>query len=205
MAYTLRKDGRWGVYWVEGGKKRWVYFRSEDEARSYDAKRRAEIAVTLEVPTLGDLAILYLTKRRLHRDTQNHVKRCLKGAAAVFLSKMADQLNRRDLEVLRDYGRQEGLSNNSINKNQAYVAAILSWAVEQDLIQFNPWAGYRKLRVSRRIPTLTLEELGWIWDASPLWLRWAIEVAYCLWLRPGQTELFGLQWLAFKWSWVAWW
>ena len=36
-----------------------------------------------------------------------------------------------------------------------------------------------------------------VYDCAPEWLQWAMKTAFCLCLRPGLVELFGLKWSSF--------
>lgn len=199
MGVTRRKDGRWATYWKEFGRKQWRYFRTEAEALAFDSQRKALSSKSF-VPALGELALRYLAEHPVHHDTRNHIKACLSGPAADFLGTPADQLGRRDLNALREHGRDRGLSNSSINKNQAYISAILSWALDQELIQQHPWARYKRLKESERTYSMSADDFAAILAESPPWLAWTLKTVYALTIRPGKVEAFGLIWPAFRWD-----
>lgn len=113
--------------------------------------------------------------------------------------KYADALSRQDLERMREGFRVRGVTNNTINKHQAYLHAILSWGAEQELIQRNPWRDFKRLPVHKAVISTSLEDLQKVYFASPPWLQWAIKTMYALTIRPGQVELLGLLWTSFDW------
>lgn len=119
------------------------------------------------------------------------------GAGEFLYDIHAEKLTRKDLERMRENMRVRGLKNNSINKYQAYIRAILAWGVDQDLIQFNPWRDYKRLPVQRHIVTTNINDIRVVYAHAPEWLQWAMKTMYCLSLRSGQVELFSLLWTAF--------
>lgn len=209
MSVFLRKDGRWCSKWLEGGKLRYQYFSSEDDARLFEADRKAQHD-PVDSQTIGSLAILYGKSRNIHPDTAKKIIFFLAGSTdkfgqhvegpAEFLrDKEAERLTRMDLERMRDNFRKRETGNATINKAQAYIRAILAWGVEQQLIAINPWGNFKRLPTKRRIPIATLAHFKRIIAVSPDWLKWSFATAYALALRWGHTELFGLQWSSFNW------
>ena len=93
----------------------------------------------------------------------------------------------------------KGDGNNTINKYQAYIRAILAWGADQSLIPLNPWRDYKRLTVQKKIVNTTIEKVQKVYVNMPDWLQWAVKTAYALSLRPGHVELFSLLWAAFDW------
>lgn len=132
-----------------------------------------------------------------HEDKNgNHVP----GPCEFLRDKYAESLNRRDLERLRESYRARGTGNNSINKYQAYIRAILAWGVDQDLISVNPWRDYKLLKVTHKIIKANIEDLRRLYPHLPEYLQWAAMTAFFLCLRFGDIELFSLTWDAFNWG-----
>ena len=194
------------------GEKAWRQktFADEQTARAWEAEFLAESTAEEERLTLGEVVMLYYrshpeshprTKRNVvyflagHDADGKHVP----GVGEFLRDKYADALTRQDLERMREGFRSRGTGNNTINKYQAYLHAILSWAVDQELISRNPWRDYKRLRVQRHLCMTTLEDFRRVYAFLPAHLQWAFKTAFALALRPGQVELFSLTWDAFDW------
>lgn len=160
--------------------------------------------------TLGELTMLFfrsrpdfhpVTKRQIvyflagHEEKGRHIS----GVGEFLRDKYAESLTRQDLERMREGFRAQGTGNNTINKFQAYIRAILAWGVDQDLIHINPWRDYRRLKVVKPIIRASVDDLRRLYPELPEYLQWAVKTAFFLALRPGQVELFSLTWDAFDW------
>jgi integrase len=108
-------------------------------------------------------------------------------------------LSRQDLERLREGYRARGDCNNTLNKKQAYIRAILAWGADQELIDRNPWRDFKRLPVARNICATTIQDIRAVLQVAPDWLKWSIATCFALSLRPGHIELFSLLWSAFDW------
>ncbi len=213
MSVSQRKDGRWLVKYKEEGVWRQRAFRDETEARAFDSestvKQMVETAAT-EKPTLGELALAYFKSNVRSLATRRHVIYCLcghedrmgrhiKGDGEFLRDKLAEALDRRDLEHLRSNFRQRGVSNNSINHYQAHIRAILAWAADQQIIPANPWRDFKRLPIRKMLVSVRMENFRLIYEHLPEWFQWAARTAFCLALRPGLVELFSLKWENFDW------
>lgn len=204
--------GLWFSKWRgEGGREKRKYFRTQAEAESFEAERIEEASQDSRL-TLGELTAIFFRSRP---EYNSHTKRnivyflaghedkdgChIEGPGEFLRDKYADGLTRRDLEAMREALRVRGAGNNTINKYQAYLRAILAWGVDQDLIPTNPWRDYKRLKVQRQVVQVSLDDFRRLYACLPPYLQWACKTAYALALRPGQVELFGLQWGAFVWD-----
>lgn len=158
-----------------------------------------------------ELVAAYLRSRpELHPHTKEKITRYIVGytdakgkwhdGKGVFMrDKYAEELTRKDLEMMRESMRYTGAGNNTINKMQAYIRAILAWGVDQQLIKLNPWRDYKRLSVKKKQITTTLADFKIILEHCPDWFKWAFTTAYALAMRPGMVELFSLTWSAFNW------
>lgn len=210
MSVAQRKDGRWLVKYKDGGIWRQRAFRSENEARTFDLDCQTEQTQDTR-PTLGELTAAFFRSRpEYHQHTKRNIVyflaghedaigRHIDGPGEFLRDKYADALTRRDLEAVREALRARGAGNNTINKYQAYIRAILAWGVDQDLIPLNPWRDYKRLKVQRPVVQVSLEAFRRLYACLPPYLQWAAKTAFFLALRPGQVELFALQWSAFVW------
>lgn len=209
--YQRKSDSLWIVAWYESGKKKTRAFKGEQTARAFDAERLSALQGDSARLTLGEAAATFFRSRpEFHpvtKDTilwlitgrENTEGQHSEGPAEFMCDKYADTLTRQDLERMRESFRFRGVGNNTINKYQAYIHAILSWSVEQELVQRNPWRDFKRLPVKRQPVLTSLEDIQKVYMASPEWLQWAIKTAYALTIRPGQAELFGLKWASFDW------
>ena len=212
MSLSQRKDGRWLVKYKANGK--WIQraFRSETEARAFETEQLQAEAAEEQRLTLGELAMLYFRSRpdfnRVTKKTivyalaghENAAGAHVDGPAEFLRDKYADALTRQDLERLRESLRVRGCGNNTLNHYQAYIRAILAWGVDQDLISYNPWQGYKLLRHNRPIIHASIDNFRRIYEQLPEYLQWAAQTAFFLALRPGIVELFRLEWSAFNWQ-----
>ena len=212
MSVARRADGRWIVrYKDRDGAWRQKAFRDEQTARAFEASwiESSSMSAMEERLTLGELVILYYrgtpdahprTKRQMINLFAGWEKDGVHvdGACEFLRDKYAESLNRNDLERLREVHRRMGTGNNTINKYQAYIRAILAWGVEQDLIRFNPWRDFRRLKVKKVIIKARMEDLRRLYPELPAYLQWAVKTAFFLAPRPGQAELFSLRWDAFN-------
>lgn len=205
-----KQRNNWFSKWYEEGKEKRRYFRTEQEARAFEAERLAA-AQEDDRLTLGELVAKYFQANPdKHKDLKRHVVYMLagytdrtgkhvEGACEFLRDKYAESLNRQDLERLRETYRKRGANNNSINHYHAYISAILAWGVDQELISAHPWRDFKKLKIVRPIFQPRFEDLQKVYQELPPYLQWAIKTAFALALRPGQVELFGLLWTAFNW------
>lgn len=212
MSVAKRGDGRWAVKFKdEEGRWRQRSFRTEEEARQFDADCQYDKVENTRL-TLLDAVLVYL-KNTEHaentvgiyefivcgHDRKNGEHR--EGPAEFLANRFVDTLTRRDLETVRERCRNDGLSTASINIYVGKIKAALSWCVEQDLLHENPWGKYRQLPGVRNKPrTGTLEDFHKLFPVLPPWLQWAAKTAIALCLRPGVSELFRLEWSAFDWK-----
>lgn len=200
----------WFSKWKEGGKERRKYFQTETEAYAYEDERKAASMDKEEALSLGELTMLYFRSNPdKNYETKRHIVyflaghdvdgRHMEGAGEFLRDKYAERLTRKDLERMREELRLRGSGNNTINKYQAYLRAILAWGVEQDLIAINPWRDYKRLKAPKPMITATVSDLRRLYAELPEYLQWAVKTAFFLALRPGQVELLNLRWSAFNW------
>lgn len=198
----------WRCVWREDGRKHYRYFPTEEEARAFDLECSSNhVAKAEQMPTLGELAVLFFRSNPVHHKTKKNViyfltgheknGRHIFGAGEFLRDRFAERLNRSDLEAMRSALKKRNVSNNTINKYQAYIRSILAWGVDEQLISFNPWREFRRLKVDRPLIRTSLSDILMVYKVAPGWLQWAVLTSYALSLRPGIVELFSLRWDAF--------
>lgn len=212
MSVAKRGDGRWTVKFKdEEGRWRQRSFRTEEEARQFDADCQYDAVENTRL-TLLEAVLVYLKNTEYAEktiatyeflvcghDRQNGYHR--EGPAEFIADRFVDTLTRRDLENVRERCRNDGLTMTSINSYVSKLKAAINWCVEQDLLHENPWGKYRQLPGAKNKPrTGTLEDFHKLFPVLPPWLQWAAQTAIALCLRPGISELFRLEWSAFNWK-----
>lgn len=203
--------GTWFSKWREDGREKRRYFKTQAEAEAFEAERQQATTEDTRL-SLGELTAVFF---RSHPDYNGHTKkhiinflagredaegRHIEGPGEFLRDKYADAMTRRDLEAMREAMRARGSGNNTTNKYQAYIRAILAWGVDQELIPINPWRDYKRLKVQRPVVQVSLNDFRRLYACLPPYLQWAAKTAYALALRPGQVELFSLRWSAFVWQ-----
>ena len=212
MSVAKRSDGRVVVKFKDTeGRWKQRSFRSEEEARQFDAECRYDETENTRLTLLE--AVMVFLKNTEHavrtvgtyefivsgHDRKNGQHR--EGPAEFLSNRFVDTLTRRDLEMVRERCREDGMVVTTINLKVSKIKAALNWCVEQDLIHENPWAKYRQLPGAKNKPrTGTLEDFQKLFPVLPPWLQWAAKTAIALCLRPGVPELFRLEWSAFDWK-----
>ncbi len=96
------------------------------------------------------------------------------GIGEFLRDRYADNLNRQDLERMREGLRAQSNCNNTINKFQAHIRAILAWGVDQDLITLNPWRDYKRLKTTRPIFQPKISDLQRLYPELPAYLQWVV-------------------------------
>ena len=212
MSICQRKTGAWLVKYKDAVSGTWKQrqFKTKEAAEEFDAAAR--IALEKESPlSLREAVLAYLQSRELSEkkveaydylvnghDRKDGTHR--QGPAEHLADRYVESLTRQDLESVRSRLRTDGLKTTSINIITGQLKAVLSWCESEDLIAVNPWRKYRQLPGGRsESRTGTMEELKAVYAELPPYAQWAVRTAFALCLRPGQGELFGLEWSAFDW------
>ena len=214
MSVSQRKGRRsaWLVkYKDKSGQWRQKQFRTEEEAREFDAQATYD-REKAEPLTVAEAVITYLSNHSLSektisiyqwiisgRDGKNgtHVT----GPAEHLATRYVETLTRADLESVRQFMQSREVRPITINAYTGSLEAVFNWCASEDLISANPWKRYRNLPNGQiRHREGSLEDLMLIYNQCPPWLQWAVQTAMALCLRPGIKELFSLEWSAFDWA-----
>ncbi len=209
--FWYKARNRWAVNYDEDGKKKRRLFLTQKEAQVF-YEEYLQIQEGSKRYTLGELAIMFFkahdsyhheTKKNIIYFLSGHEKngKHIDGAGDFLRNKYADMLNKRDLDQMpQNIKHKTQASNATCNKYQAYIRAILQWAVQEEYLVLNPWRDFKRLPIKQRIHVATIEHFKKIIVYCPEWLQWAFYTAYSCSLRFGQVELFNLTWDAFNWS-----
>lgn len=199
MSIAQRKDGRYCVKYKYNGKWQQRAFKTLKEAEAFESETKIEKAIS-ERLSVGEILVSYFRSVPHHPKTVKHMKKCFfstEGDGYFLFDRFPETLTRRDLERLRENFRARNAKNQTINLRTSMLKAALTWAVDQELINVNPWKDYKKLPEKREPISVSMEKFKAIYNVAPEWLQWAMKTAFCLCLRPGQAELFSLKWSAF--------
>ena len=82
----------------------------------------------------------------------------------------------------------------TINKYCSYLRSVFNFMITQGYLQESPMRFWRKMREEPRRFQLTLDDVKKIMEVADEHVRLAIEVAYNIGVRPGESELFALKW-----------
>ncbi len=212
MSICKRADGRWCVKTkdeLRPGKYIQRTFRTQKEAKEYERAARHG-APKDERLTVLETVKLYVESKPLCDIGKNQYIWLVTGAgkgqkrakqkvgyAECIAHRYVDTLTRKDLELVRDCARRGGASNSAINLWTRKLNAAFNYAVQEDLLEANPWARYRQLPAKHAQRNASIEDFRRIYAVLPEWMQWACRTAMSLCLRPGMVELFGLRWSAF--------
>lgn len=76
----------------------------------------------------------------------------------------------------------------------SYLKIMFQFAVNHGFLEKNPLALWKKPKERPRRSMLTVSDLGLIMDKAPDHLKWAMELAFNLGVRTGESELLALTW-----------
>jgi hypothetical protein len=157
MDLRRKPNGKWELRWWEGGHKRGRTFDRKGDAEKFKAwliRRRqlGQAAVPDDVP----LSELVETYWRLHavpnlaqstrdfykRDWANHIKPRLGGYGV-------RELTPKRLARFREELEKAGVGTATVVKCMRIVQSILSFAISEELVEYNAMASVRKPRYER--------------------------------------------------------
>jgi len=110
-----------------------------------------------------------------------------------------DDLTQRDILgfVMRKFSH---LANSIRNRYLSYLKITFNFGLEHGLIERNPLARWKKAKEKTRQSTLTVDQLREIIKHAAPHLKWALEVAFNLGVRTGESELLTLRWDQVDWE-----
>jgi len=222
MSFHIRDDnGKWYCkFWVSEEKRyqKRCFGEGESEklkAQEFDLmikkmKRSGKKLVIPVEPELQqkkelrfiELAQLYLNDRRLDwREKSIYNFKCyMKKYVLPYMGrKLCRDITKSDITKLRAYilenpSKKKDISPNSVNRYVYSTRTVFCWGVTYNHIDCNPWPKYPKPIETPDPPNLlTTEEFKELMACSPPHLNWALDVGFNTGCRPGQSELFRLE------------
>jgi integrase len=223
MSVHQLKDGRWFVQYpdkLRPGKKKRKYFGREPDAE----QKAIEFNESLELgnqgnrkakdhsPRFVDLVNEYAAARLAHiqESTLTNFMWKMKGVilpefggfpAMSITPKKIDAYVKMRLTESRTIkqGRKKRIikpaKKTTVHRELSDIKAVLNWAVRRSIIAFNP---IEKYEMPKRDDDVILypgeSEINAILNHAPERLKRAICISYYTGLRPGEKELFSMQW-----------
>jgi len=214
------RNGSWFVRWREQGKQVQRHFGSGPDAKrkaelyDLDKKMAKKQGRPADEPQSGerkgqvwfdDLCQQYLDHIRACGRSEKYIRE-LKNTMNVFFipafSKrpVAELTYNEDVVPFansmryRDTEKKVERSMATRNRYLDHLNSIFNHARHSGLITNNPLAGWRKTKEPPRDVRLTVKDFQKIKAAAAPHLAWALEVAFALGVRCGESELLALDW-----------
>ena len=223
MAVINRDDGRWLCrYRDENGKTRECSFGRGEEAqiqaeiydqqwKDYHAAMREQqlrqkILNDPNAITFGKLVKEYLDHIIANERSANHITSIRTVSNAILIPKIGEFTNIAAIDYkdhilpliveLKTMPSQHGkqLSPITVNKYCNFLKTFFNYAVKRGYLVRNPMALWEPVHVEKQERLLTKEDIVKIMANAVPHIRWAIEVAYELGVRTGESELLSLKW-----------
>nr|WP_321258946.1 site-specific integrase [uncultured Pseudodesulfovibrio sp.] len=99
--------------------------------------------------------------------------------------------------VMKRYAKR---SHTTRNRYLSYLKVMFNFGLDHNLIDSNPLEKWKKTKEKPRQSTLTFRQLKKIKKHAAPHLAWALDVAFHLGVRTGQSELLSLRWENVDWE-----
>lgn len=210
MSVRQRKDGYWIVdFRDEQGRKRTRSFGKGRESKQKAVEFDLEVKLN---KTRGEplpqtrAAGIYLDELAQHwideKKAQGRKSQWLADWAKIFNKYFLPTLCERPAhsltqpEILAVVSTHFGeRSQTTRNRYIGYIKSIFQYGVEQNHLQANPLARWKKGKEPRRRSQLTLQDFRALCRHAPPHLAWMLKVAWHVPARPGGSDLFALTFL----------
>lgn len=206
-----------GTYYVsyrdDTGKQRTKSFgkgdvaKREAEAFDYEIKSRKLRGLEIKTPNNGvytdELCQTYINTKKAEGKAgkwlidftsilNNHI---LPGLPM----KPVNQLTQQD--ILR-FMMEKYASNSPTTRNRylSYLKVIFNFGIKHGITDLNPLEKWNKAKEKPRQSTLTFRQLKKIKKHASKHLQWALDVAFHLGVRTGESELLALRWEHIDWE-----
>jgi len=152
---------------------------------------------------LDQLAQMYINARKVEGTTLKtlgEIKSFLeKHFIPVFAQRPVEDIRYDEIMTImgKAYAKHSPVTR---GRYLSYLKTVFQFGVKQDLIEKNPLRHWRKAKEHPRDTKLTFEDLMKIKAVAAPHLAWAIQVAWNLGVRTGESELFALKWADVDWA-----
>lgn len=213
--YQRPRDGAWQVYWRDEngkqhsktlGKGRAAYRAAEDLDKDLKAQKRAGRTPAPKNDGkvyLDQIAQAFLDAKRAEEKSEGYrteVATLLeKYFIPTFAQVPANELKYSDLVniITKNFGEH---SSTTRSRYLSYLKIVFQFAVDHEYMTKNPLKLWKKPKEKARQCMLSVDDLIRIKAKASPHLRWAIEVAFNLGVRPGKSELLALTWGHVDWQ-----
>lgn len=207
MSVHVRRKSWFVVYRDDNGRRQQKHFGTGDsgkqKAEIFDLqiklakKKGQEINFKSTSIYIDELAQSYV----------DHLK--VMGKSIKFLEELAGLLNNHIIPILKDKPVDKltykedivklsehlnGRKQATKNRYFGYIRAMCNFGIKNGLIKNNPLSQWVKPKENQRLVLLTVEDLMKIYECADNHLKWAIEIAWNLGVRTGNSELLALKW-----------
>lgn len=216
---SVHKRANNGTYFVayrdENGKQcRKTFGKGREgkrDAQKFDEEVKARKLVEAPLPVfapgeqvyLDQLAQLYINAKKSEGKSLRWIKELAvllkKHFIPVFAQRPVDEI--RFEEVVEIIGKvYADRSQTTRSRYLSYLKMVFQHGVDYDLTTKNPLKRWKKPKERPRDTKLTYPDLMKLKDAARPHLAWAIEVAWNLGVRTGESELLALTWNDIDWE-----
>lgn len=218
MGVSRRKDGHWRVsYRDNNGKPRSRIFPKGKDGKkaavAFDAEIRQHKALDKPLPAhaqprregiyLDMLSQLWLNHQVATGSTRRwleEVKRLLENHLLPHLCHCpVDELT-YDVIIRLIAAKYGTCSQSTRNRYTRYLKSIMQFGIEYGHCEKNPLQRWKRPKEPPRQTLLTVDDLRKIMTHAADHLKWAIEVAWNLGTRTGESELLKLRWEHVDWD-----
>lgn len=203
------RDGAWYVSWRDEngkqhmkvtGKGRTGQRDAYDLDKDIKAKKRAGLEpapARTGHPYLDDIAQAFIDGKKAEGRKANWLKPFASMVQANYYEthcqRPAKDLTYTEIVnvITTNYAHR---SPTTRSRYLSYMKIMFEFAVNHGYLEKNPLALWKKPKEKPRRSMLTVPDLGRIMDKAPPHLRWAMELAFNLGVRTGESELLALTW-----------
>jgi integrase len=185
-------------------KKESKSFDNALDAQEYDLKMKRRIKESPqsfaerdeEILLFSDVAWIYFKMSQMsEKNKYINITTFKSTIFPVLKDVVASEITKKDMSKLKLHCIERGNKANTIKRIVGLVKAIMNWAVEEGILEFNPIAKYIvKGEPHEAIKPPTTEERDLIWTHAADHIKRAIIISTGVGLRVGNSELLDVQW-----------
>lgn len=206
------RDGAWFVSWRDEdgkqhtkvtGKGRAAYRAAEDLDKDLKAQKRAGRSPAPKNDGkvyLDQIAQAFIDSKKAEGKSLTWLKPFAAMLDSNFyknyhVQRPANELTYFDfVNVITKNYPDDTHSITTRSRYLSYIKVMFQFAINHGYIDKNPLALWKKPKEKPRCSMLTVPDLRLIMDKAPDHLKWAMELAYNLGVRTGESELLALTW-----------
>jgi integrase len=208
---SVRKRGKfWSARWrgADGTQQEKGGFTNKPDAENYANSMRILASKGKRTKpsdtnmTVGDFAnMVWVHTLNVREQTKLDYKRAMDShILKEFGNTPMQNIKRANIQAWTAKMAKSGLSPRTIEKHQNLLAAVLKMAKDNDYIQINPFAGWKRGKAQKRfkVEPMTFEQVEKIANCLSPQYRLMVWLGYYTGMRP--SELLGLTWDRIDWD-----